>query len=214
MNTETTTTESSSRRLVREGPFGVAGELLFDASGVLLPRVYVRGVGYLDIEGRLAHLDNAEAAACYDHWWIASADFGGTEAARVTRVLNAWNKAQEQALVPRVGMGATIRNYSDRQACTIVEVSRSGKRIVVQHDEATLLNGFESGEPDALTFTLGGFCGHVEGVQRYSYAPNPAGSRETFTLRKTGQWIAEGEKAKGGTQLIVGRRAHHHDYNF
>lgn len=106
---------------------------------------------------------------------------------------------------------ATVRGYSDHQAATIIE--RTATRITVRTDTATLLNGPDSGEPDALTFTPGGFCGHTSGVQRWEHTPDPDGVIYMYTLRKNGRWVLLGAPANG-RQLLVGKRAHHYDYNF
>ena len=115
-------------------------------------------------------------------------------------------------VTPTVGMGATWNGYSDRYAGTIVKVTP--KTIQVQEDAAELLNGFKSGESDALTFHAGGFCGHTEGVQRYTYTPDPAGEIVTFTLRGNGHWVKSKTPARSGPRLRIGTRDKHHDYNF
>ena len=67
---------------------------------------------------------------------------------------------------PEVGMGVSLCGWSDVHAYTVVGVSASGKSFEIQRDKATLLNGVNSGEPDALRFQAGGFCGHTSGRQR------------------------------------------------
>ena len=120
--------------------------------------------------------------------------------------------------VPTVGMGATIYGYSDSHAATVVAVSKSGKRVTLRRDKATLLNGCDSGEGDALRAYPGGFCAHVEGVQRYSFEPGPAGYEETFSLRTLPngetRWIRVGESLRSGSGANIGTRYHHYDYNF
>jgi hypothetical protein len=113
---------------------------------------------------------------------------------------------------PPVGTGATWNGYSDHYAGTIVKVT--AKTIQVQEDRADLLNGFKSGEPDALVFTPGGFCGHTSGFQRYTYTPDPEGEIVTFTLRSNGQWVKAKTPARSGPRLRIGVRSKHHDYNF
>lgn len=117
-----------------------------------------------------------------------------------------------------VGMGATIHGYSDAHACTIIAVSKNGKKVTVREDKATLLNGHGSGAPDELKFSVGGFCAHVSGVQRYAYEPDPNGSESTYTLRslKNGgeRWVRVGETTRGGSSLTIGERREHYDYNF
>jgi hypothetical protein len=130
-------------------------------------------------------------------------------------------KAAKGAMVPRVGMGATWHGYSDSHACTIIEVRRNGKEIVVREDTATLLNGAGSDAPDALHFSPGGFCGHTSGTQRWAYTANPEGhvkrySRRTQTYRgrTVVSWVLVGQKARGGERCTIGHRSHHYDFNF
>lgn len=125
----------------------------------------------------------------------------------------------ETPTVPVVGMGVTMNQYSDRHAGTVVKVSDSGKTVLVQRDKATLLNGFNSGEPDALTFSPGGFCGHTEGTQRHSYEPDPNGAITKYTLRtlrggKTCYKPAGYRTNSPGGTLTLGERVEHYDFNF
>lgn len=119
--------------------------------------------------------------------------------------------------MPTVGMGATIHCYSDNKACTVIAVSKSGKRITLQRDKATLLNGADSGEKDALQFSPGGFVGHTSGQQRYAYESDPNGSTWEFSLRtyrgKT-RWVLAGDSAKSGQSCTLGKRHEHYDFNF
>jgi len=123
-------------------------------------------------------------------------------------------KHDEKITVPALGMGATVHGWTDSHAATIIKVWPSGKRVTVQRDTARLLNGFASGEPDALRFSPGGFCGHTSGAQRWELIPNPKGVTEDYTLRTNGQWVLVGDALRGGTRLTVGKRHHHYDFNF
>lgn len=98
---------------------------------------------------------------------------------------------------PEIGMGATELMYTDTHACTIVEVSASGKRIGVQRDRAV------------RTDTRG-----RDECQDYRYEPNTQAGVIHYTLRKTGQWIREGDSMKSGQVLAIGYRREYHDYNF
>lgn len=111
----------------------------------------------------------------------------------------------------KVGDGCTIKFYTDRIACTVVEVTE--KRIVVQEDDATLLNGFDSGQPDALRAYTSGFGAHVEGIQRYAYKSDPEGRRFVGTLRKNGKVVMQHEGMNTGSKFTPGRHKHY-DYNF
>ncbi len=105
----------------------------------------------------------------------------------------------------RIGDGATECGYSDRHAGTVI--ARTPATITLQLDKATLLNGYNSGEPDALSFTPGGFFGHTAGVQRYAYERDPDGTTLVFRRRKNGQYM------NNGSRLVPGRN-HYYDFNF
>ncbi len=114
---------------------------------------------------------------------------------------------------PTVGTGATILRYSDRNACTIIAVSKSGKTITLQRDKATLLNGPNSKEPDALHSAPGGFCAVVSGVQRWKYEADPTAPELKATLRKDGHYHLVGASIRA-ERVDIGERYEHYDYNF
>lgn len=111
---------------------------------------------------------------------------------------------------PVIGMGATYHGYSDSQAHTVVAVSATGRRVTLRRDKATLLNGANSGEADALHFSPGGFCGHTSGTQRWSYAPDPDGATQIASLTGKG-WRVGG---LSGAPVTMGARMEHYDFNF
>jgi hypothetical protein len=96
---------------------------------------------------------------------------------------------------PEIGMGATILHWTDRTACTITAISKSGKRVEVVEDNAIRTD--DNGMSDS---------------QSYRYEPG-TGSARAFTLRKNGAWVAEGQSMKG-TRLAIGARRHYYDYSF
>lgn len=104
---------------------------------------------------------------------------------------------QTQPATPEVGMGATRLMWTDRVAVTVVEVSKNGKRLVVQEDKATRTDNH--GMSDS---------------QSYAYEPNPHGRKGAYTLRKNGTWVREGSPMRNGERLLVGSRNHYHDYSF
>lgn len=112
----------------------------------------------------------------------------------------------------KIGDGATYRIHTDCLACTIVAISPG--RIVVQRDDAQLLNGVNSGAPDALQFSPGGFHGHTSGVQRYNYVTNTANEKFTFTKRKNGRWKLVGVSYKTPGSCLTEGRHEHYDFNF
>jgi hypothetical protein len=107
---------------------------------------------------------------------------------------NIWGDSQQPT--PEVGMGATVLMWTDRTACTIVEVVND-KTIVVTADKATRTDDW--GMSDA---------------QSYLYETQPDGHRVTYTLRKNGAWIAQGQSMKNGNRLAIGIRNTYYDYSF
>lgn len=120
----------------------------------------------------------------------------------------------ENTFKPEVGSEVTHVLYTDAKAGWVSRISPSGKKLWVELGEQRLLNGVESGEPDALTCAPGGFCGHISGTQRWEVkrAENPVVI--AFTLRQTGKWKAVGSNTYAiGNSLIAGHRPHY-DFNF
>lgn len=96
-----------------------------------------------------------------------------------------------------VGVGATLCWWSDRRAGTIISVSPSGKRIVVQEDTAIRTDG-----------------NGVSSDQRYEYERNPKGVRREFSLRKNGRWVEVGSDLYDGVVCTIGVRRYYYDYSF
>ena len=96
---------------------------------------------------------------------------------------------------PVVGMGCTRLCWTDRHAATIVEVSKTGKRVGIVEDIAT--------RSDA---------GGMSDCQSYEYSPG-TGSPTYYTLRKNGAWVREGDSMKG-ERLAIGLRNTYHDFSF
>jgi hypothetical protein len=96
---------------------------------------------------------------------------------------------------PEVGMGGTILGWTDRRACTITQVSKSGKRVGIVEDIATRID--KNGMSDS---------------QEYSFERG-SGSPTFFTLRKNGAWVRQGESIRG-QRLAIGKRDHYYDFSF
>jgi len=123
----------------------------------------------------------------------------------------------------KIGDGATLCSFSDKYACTVIAVT--AKTVTVQRDEAKLLNGMNSGQPDALVCHPGGFCGHVDGKQRYKYTRNENGYTVVCRMKKKPAklWKPDNNGVYGdvyeaaftgnGQTLIPGRHEHY-DFNF
>lgn len=102
---------------------------------------------------------------------------------------------KESCTVLAVGMGATMNLYSDRRAMTIVEVI-SPKKIVVAHNETKCID-YYAGDYKVLD-TIADYMG-----------------KSTFTLRKNGTWVEQGQPKKyGSVTLTVGFRRHYIDPSF
>lgn len=94
-----------------------------------------------------------------------------------------------------VGMGATMNLWSDRRAMTIVEVV-TPRKVIVQENETKCLDYY------------GGRYEVLDSLAEYM-------SRHTFTLRKNGTWVEEGQPKKfGSVTLTVGFRHHYIDPSF
>ncbi len=105
---------------------------------------------------------------------------------------------------PEVGMGATILDYTDRDACTIIGIHRTAQSkggkvvsVTVMKDTATRIDANGMSES-----------------QDYAYAFDLKAKPQTFTRRKTGCFVKQGEKANGGTHLVIGERDHYVDPSF
>ena len=90
--------------------------------------------------------------------------------------------------IPKVGDGATLIMYSDRSPYTIVEVSKSGKRIGVQPDDARRVD--ENGYSE---------------IQEYVYTRRPETAVQYYSRRKDGSYRAVGESMQG-CRLMIGHR--------
>ena len=98
--------------------------------------------------------------------------------------------------VPEVGMGATQLMWTDRSAGTIIEVSKSGKKLVFQRDAVSRKD--TNGMSDS---------------QSYLYKRNSHGLTYEYSLRKNGRWVRVGDNFNGPS-LLLGHREEYYDYSF
>lgn len=116
-----------------------------------------------------------------------------------------------------IGDPVTHTTHTDGHAGYVEKVSKNRKQVTVRMASQKLMNGCNSGEPDALICHPGGYAGHVSGHQRWEVKPNPEGYLAKFSLRKRGKvWIW---KLAGTATIAPGnilRRGHnpHYDFNF
>lgn len=104
-------------------------------------------------------------------------------------------KARGNQPTPEVGMGCTVCAWSDRYACTITEISKSGRTIVCQRDKAT------------RTDNLG-----MSDSQDYKYERDTNGMKFTMWLNKYGRWVEKG--CRDGYRCFLGDRDEYYDYSF
>lgn len=112
----------------------------------------------------------------------------------------------------KVGDGITMHSYSDSEAGTVIEVSKSGKKIKVRTDKATISPDFK---PE---FVEGGFAGHCtnQSEQSYTYEQDEEGGVKEYSLRTwrgIKVWTDLGGSPNGSSAISHGRRKFH-DYNF
>lgn len=101
---------------------------------------------------------------------------------------------ENATILPRVGEGATVHYAHDRQAATVVEISNDWANVWVQEDHATRLDS--NGE---------------NGPQSYAFTRDLDGYRSLFTLRESGEWVADGYD-DNGPRVTFGERDHFWDF--
>jgi hypothetical protein len=94
---------------------------------------------------------------------------------------------------PEIGMGATVQLWSDRHACTIVQITHGGKRLVIQQDDNQQV-------PDP----------NRPGQTILQYSPNPTGQLYYVTKRKDGTF----RLMKSKTRVFIGTRNEYYDPSF
>lgn len=95
---------------------------------------------------------------------------------------------------PEIGMGATVKLYTDRHAATICGIV--GKQIWVRRDIAKRID--ENGMSDN---------------QVYEFITDPVAPVEKFSLRKDGRYVKV-RHSHAGPQLWVGIRSHYRDFSY
>lgn len=98
---------------------------------------------------------------------------------------------------PEVGMPVTILYWSDRKPGTIINVSKSGKRVDVQFDDYMIIKGSEH-----------------DGSAEYEFMQNSENEIVSFSLRKNGSWTKKNNATRSGLRLCLGRRERYYDPNF
>lgn len=111
-----------------------------------------------------------------------------------------WNENPE---IIRVGMGATFTHGNDRIPCTVVEIKRNGREVVLRADRAVRTDA--NGMSDR---------------QSYEYYPDPTGeiyrvSRREFIKGEPSRFKLIGHATSApGCYADFGGRSRFHDYSF
>lgn len=109
----------------------------------------------------------------------------------------------------------TYTVHTDRTVYEVVRITAAGRKIVLRRCRQTLLNGANSGEPDALVMIPGGFAAHTTGTQRWEVESDPEGEEMTATYReKIGCWKPVGSATKTPGFRIRPGSSPHYDFNF
>lgn len=100
-------------------------------------------------------------------------------------------------IVPSIGTPVTLAWWSDNDPATIIAVSANGKRITVQADIATRVDG--NGMSDCQT---------------YEYERDPEGRTYVFSQRKNGRWYLIGQEMRSTPVCHIGSRRKYYDFSF
>ena len=90
-------------------------------------------------------------------------------------------------------MGATVHLWSDNTPYTIVSISKSGHKLILQEDKYRRLDGNGMSE-----------------VQKYVFQPDPDGAKISATKRKDGYYRV----SKSNSFVVIGQRRRYYDYSF
>jgi hypothetical protein len=118
----------------------------------------------------------------------------------------------------KVGDKVAVREYTDITPGTVI--SRTGDKAVIRLHEFKLINKPDSGLPDAMQVTPGGFCAHWEGKQRNEVLPETNAGEVVVTLRgrfgdNDNVWRKTGYQTRDLSGLVYNDWKYtHHDYNF
>lgn len=106
-------------------------------------------------------------------------------------VFSQMEESGTQSREPFLGMAVTINYFSDRLAATIVGIK--GKSVSIRHNKVTTLDYYAG---------------------KYEIHEELEGGEQTFTKRKNGRWVAEGQNLKNGLGISLGLHDHWIDPNF
>ena len=116
-----------------------------------------------------------------------------------SRTCGANFKPVYETIEVKVGDGATMLYYSDRHACTIIEIADNGSYIKVQKDKATRIDNNGMSE-----------------CQDYEFERDPKGAVYTFkrTRKDKSVYTGNGKYCDWDVKLSFGARIEYYDYSF
>lgn len=108
---------------------------------------------------------------------------------------------------PKIGMGATVLSWTDRDAATVIAIEETAKGLVVTVREDIARRVDQNGLSES---------------QEYEYTPSPRGHVNHFRREADGRWqaVVRSEKragwkmVKGGLGLRMGERRSYRDFSF
>lgn len=103
----------------------------------------------------------------------------------------------------RVGEGVTVSLYTDKQAHTVIAVSKTGKTITVQRDKVERLT-----KPEFVAGGFAGYCTNLHDI-KYDITPdkNGATSKAYWSDRYGAYYVSKCFRISAG-------RHERYDYNF
>jgi len=124
----------------------------------------------------------------------------GTETGSVINGI--YSRMTKDAPVPTVGMGATILQWSDRTAGTIISIE--GKIIRVQEDfvKRTDTNGVSESQEYEYSSDTSGYIRNFRLEKNGSYS-------SVYMNKETGRW-----NKRDSHGLIIGMRRQYYDFSF
>lgn len=97
-----------------------------------------------------------------------------------------------KSLVPEVGLGCTVRYYSDSCAATVTKII-SPTKIEVTFNQTRCIDYYAG---------------------NYEILPELKGEPKVFTKRRNGYWVEEGQPFKDGVLLMLHYQSHYIDPSF
>jgi hypothetical protein len=105
--------------------------------------------------------------------------------------------------IPTVGMGATVLQWTDRSAGTVISIEKNIASVQDDNYVRTDTNGMSDVQDYDFSPNLDGR------VRNYRFNKRTDRWDEVSINKKTGRWIKNGSQS-----IIFGRRDHYYDFSF